>query len=349
MITNVADRKKTELENCTYVKTILMIIVVIYHCILFFGGNWLSEKPIYTSVWMKKIAMWLNSFHIYTFTLVSGYLFYYIREERGGYARYLPFVWNKFKRLVVPYFFVSFIWVIPIEIKLFGYGPSDIVKKFVLAEGPSQLWFIIMLFMVFAFFWPMANFVKKRAVLGALLMIILYGVGGIGQILFRNCFQIWTAAQFLFFFWLGFVIRQYECKWMKKIPGFVWLIAHVSIFVINNIVEESEWIIAKVLSIGTSFFLHLIGAIMGFVILQKIASMVNTKNKYLVFLGERSMPVYMLHQQLVCIIAIMLNGKVNPYIHAVIIFIGVMVGALVISSILLKFKLTRFLLGAKPR
>ena len=95
--------RQTELSNCTFVKTILMLIVVIYHCILFWKGTWFTGNPVYESKLLDILATWMNSFHIYGFTLVSGYLFHYLKCEKTKYDRFVPFVINKFKRLLVPY------------------------------------------------------------------------------------------------------------------------------------------------------------------------------------------------------------------------------------------------------
>ncbi len=35
-------------------------------------------------MFLMYIAKWFNTFHIYGFTLISGYIFYYIKYEGGG-------------------------------------------------------------------------------------------------------------------------------------------------------------------------------------------------------------------------------------------------------------------------
>ena len=115
-----------ELKNCTFVKTMLMLIVVFYHSILFWSGNWFSAIPAQRLEILAGIASWLNSFHIYGFALVSGYLFYYLRYEKGKYGRYIPFLKQKAKRLLVPYVFAAAVWVIPISAAFFPELKSDI-------------------------------------------------------------------------------------------------------------------------------------------------------------------------------------------------------------------------------
>ena len=59
------------------------------------------------------------------------------------------------------------------------------------------------------------------------------------------------------------------------------------------------------------------------------------------------MPMYLFHQQIIYFTIYWLNGKVNPYLHAGINFVAALVGSFIISSILMRWKVTRFLIGEK--
>ncbi len=91
------DYKQKELQNCAYIKTILMICIVLYHSILFWSGNWFTilepERLIPAFNW---IAIWLSSFHVYGFTLISGYVFYYVKYERGGIPQFMDLLKRKY-------------------------------------------------------------------------------------------------------------------------------------------------------------------------------------------------------------------------------------------------------------
>ena len=77
--------KNKELANCTFIKTILMILMVLYHSIIFWSGTWFTAiTPERVISFYDYLTNWMNSFHIYGFALVSGYLFYYVKFERGG-------------------------------------------------------------------------------------------------------------------------------------------------------------------------------------------------------------------------------------------------------------------------
>ena len=189
------------LDNCYFVKTVLMILVVLYHSILFWGsGSWLDNQPvIFKSKALSILSVWLNTFHIYGFTLVSGYIFQYLKYEKDKYQKFFLFIVNKAKRLLVPYVFVAIIWVIPISCVLFSYTSKDIILKYVLCTSPSQLWFLWMLFDVFCFVWIISNWLKNDFI-AILVSCISWLIGYVCGARLPNIFCIWTAFNYLPFF-----------------------------------------------------------------------------------------------------------------------------------------------------
>lgn len=105
---------------------------------------------------------------------------------------------------------------------------------------------------------------------------------------------------------------------------------------------------AKVIGLGNEYALHIVGALMSFFVLQSIATNIKWKDNILFsFFSTKTMPVYLFHQQIIYFTIIWLNGKVNPYINATINFLVSVTISLVISSIFMKFKWTRRLIGEK--
>jgi len=340
--------RRTELSNLNFVKTILMLIVVLYHCILFWNGNWFVGEPAYASQVLSIVAQWMNTFHIYAFTLVSGYLFYYLKCENGKYDRFFPFLINKVKRLLVPYVFVSLVWVIPFTVYFFQHSISDIIINFGLGVSPNQLWFLLMLFGVFIFFYPLSGFFQKHKIGGIVLVIAFYGIGLIGQAVLPNVFQIFHACTYIPLFWLGFKIRQYGSGFLRRIPTIVWIILDISLFILFRVVSGLNGFMVALLKQGIHFLLCIVGSLMAFVILQKLASRVSWKDsKIFSFLSKNSMTVYLLHQQVIYIFIFLLNGVINPYIHSVVNFLGAMLISLSLASLLTIFKWTKFLIGEK--
>ena len=132
------DDLNRSLCNCTFAKTVLMLLVILYHSCVFWTGTWWDTDPAFDSAGLKMIALWLNSFHIYGFTLISGYLFAY-KVLKGGYN----VSWEK------------------------------IVNAYFLCTFPEQLWFLWMLFGVFVIAWPLRWVFLNRPKVGYLIAVVL--------------------------------------------------------------------------------------------------------------------------------------------------------------------------------
>ena len=145
---------KQMIQNCVFIKTNLMLLVVLGHSVNFWRGDWFTGNPLIPSMGLTFLSKWVNSFHVYAFTLVSGYLFAY-KMSAGGYVRYCAFFKNKAKRLLVPYVFSALVWVVPISQYFFKWNRTTLFGKYVLCESPSQLWFLWMLFDIFIIAWPL--------------------------------------------------------------------------------------------------------------------------------------------------------------------------------------------------
>ena len=167
---------------------ILMIIIVLYHSLLFMNGQWFTAVSIVPQEVPSYICKWLNSFPIYSFVFISGYIFYYQKYEKGKYTKYLPFIINKSKRLLVPFVFVCLVWAIPLYIAFYGWNFNIFVHNYMLMENPAQLWFLLMLFLVFAMFWPLSNLFKKKC--GIIIAIMFLALSIIGSHYLANYFHI---------------------------------------------------------------------------------------------------------------------------------------------------------------
>lgn len=267
-----------ELKNCTFVKTVLMLFIVFYHSILFWGGSWFVGEPVFAAKSLGVLADWLNTFHIYGFALVSGYLFYVLKYEKGKYGKFIPFVVGKVKRLIVPFAFVSLVWVVPISAHFFSYGLDDIFNKFCLGSSPGQLWFLLMLFDVFLIFWPLSDFMKNHHLLGLFLTLGMFAVGFVFNKV-TNVFQISTALTYIPFFWIGTKIRQCGSKLIMKIPVLIWIFLDVAAYAATRYLLRGSSLFEKILREGAIFSLHIIGAIMIFAVLQKLAKIFNKWEK----------------------------------------------------------------------
>lgn len=231
---------KAELENCKFAKAILMLLVVMYHSLAFWlPGGWFNQKPLQELYILGFLASWLNSFHIYAFFLISGYVFYAMRYEKSKYISFIEFVKTKAQRLLVPYLFVAIAWVIPIYCYFFHPSLGNLFEKFVLMESPSQLWFLIALFVIFVLFYPLSNYLNGHIIVGICMMFAISLIGLKADRFIPNVFQICSACRYILFFYIGFVLRKFGIRRLKSIPTCLFAILDVGLYILyvlmNNI------------------------------------------------------------------------------------------------------------------
>lgn len=342
-------QNKAELDHCSFVKGILMLLVMLYHSILFWRGDWFTADPQMAAPLLSTAARWMQSFHIYGFTLASGYIFYYVKYERNGYQKYGAFVWNKAMRLLIPYAFTALIWVIPMQHHFLPDTLSAYFLKFGLGTSPGQLWFLLMLFSLFVIAWPMSDFLARHHWLGLAAVVLLYGAGMVGKRIVPDVYQVWTACQYLLYFWLGFKIRQCGSKYIRKLPGYVWLGLQIGLYALNVHIGSypSDGII-RLLKAGLPILVQMVGAIMAFVVLQEIADRTKwQKNRFLQKMIKYAMPLYLFHQQVIYFLIKAFNGLISPYLHGAVNFAGALLVSSAIAWVLMRFRWTRRLIGEK--
>ncbi len=342
-----------ELKNCTFAKTVLMLLIVIYHSVLFWTGSWLSSvKPCIEAPVLSGVAKYLTSFHIYAFALISGYIFGFVKFEKGGYAEALPFVKNKFVRLIIPYIFVSVMWAIPFYLLVNNGNISGVINKFLLAKSPDQLWFLVMLFVVFIMAFFLCKIWRDRNILGLMTVVILYGASIVGPRIIPNFFMIWTACAYCFVFYTGFKLRQYSdgsnkfFVMLRKVPSVIYIAIHLILYIAGMMVDGMDSKVFTLIGIGLDFLTNALGAVMAFFVLTRLGEKLSD-NKTVKWFSKISMPVYLFHQQIIYVTAVCFNGILNPYIHSLVNFILSFGISVIISVVLMKFKATRFLIGEK--
>ena len=346
------------IEPCTFVKTVLMLIVVLYHSILFWGGKWFSAiEPNVTIPSVSLFAGWLATFHVYGFVLTSGYLYSYLRYEKNKYQCYGLLLRNKALRLLIPYVFVSVIWAVPIGQVFFHLSLKEILNKYLLGISPSQLWFLLMLFWVFVIVWPFSNKIHSSNWFSVMFAVITYVVGILGGHLVNNYFQIWTAFQFILFFVIGMKLRDAHCKMKLLNPRWyilgLFLIVHVMIYVLKEIYLPKEGVIYTCADLLITCLLNIVGSLLAFFILQTIANIIRFKrisnSKWFMLLAKSSMIIYLFHQQLIYISIAIFNTLINPYINMLINFVFAIIVSVIFAVIFTSNRYLSFLVGEKSK
>lgn len=336
-----------KLDNISLIKMIMMILVVFYHSMLFFGGKWFEYvKPVYHAKYLYNMAIYMNTFLVQSFTMASGYLFYYLRREKNRYTNPKNDIKKRAKRLLIPYVFTCIIWVIPIECFFNNYSIIDIVRKYILMISPSQLWFLIMLFILFLFF-VLYGYKVKLSLRNLIITYVSTSIIGFGLSFFNiEFFQIAKSIRFVLFFYLGGFIYLNK----DKINARQIIIAFVLSIVMYFTNRYLDSLSIKSIHYFIKLFDPIISALEVCTIYYVFTIIINNKiiktNSILYkVLNENSFGIYLFHQQIIYFTIVLFNGLVHPIIQVLLSFIISLSISLLMSIILKNNKVTRFMFG----
>ena len=337
--------KVSRLDYLDFAKLCLMFIVILSHSIKVANDDWF-HLGITGIPALKYLSDWFTSFHVQSFTMISGYLFYFLFIEKSKYADLKQFVRNKFDRLLVPCIFVLCCWIIPINSVLFHMGKKEIIHCFLLLENPSQLWFLVMLFGVFLVARCAGRFPERHPVIWISVVTVSYFAGTVSGKFIPDIFQIWTILQYLIFFYLGFYYRGYIEKYGMEKYWWGLLTADIAVFLIlKSIPVQAGLGVYAALRLAVGFILKITGCLMAFTCLGKLGKAVYVPGGKLTFFVNRSMVIYLVHNQFNFLTVNLLYKSLPVWALILVSFAVTVVCSTLLSSVLLHFKLTRKLVG----
>ena len=334
--------KEDELSLSGPMKALAILLVVMTHACSIYTGHWFTA-PAEESATLGLFANWLGTVQVPLFMLISGYIWGYLKLETSRYGNSLKVLRKKCARLLVPYLFVSIIWAVPFWVYFNGW--SDVVKKFVLGAGPSQLWFLLMLFVVFVMFEAFATVGGKKALQprNVLLFSVAVFVAGaiLGKFLPLSCFQVSAACAYAPIFALGCAARQVDTG---RFWGPTWpflLIGNLAFFALGNC--SGGGIPAAILPCIT-LASRLCGALLAARVFGSMRAVLEKVKGGL--LDRNSFGVYLFHQQLIWVVLCFVNvAGVPPVAVAALCFLLSLAVSAAIAEVLSRFRVTRFLIG----
>ena len=266
----------------------------------------------------------------------------------GGYKDFKTFVHKKLKRLIIPYFFVSLLWVIPFQIYFFGINMKNYFCKYVLGIAPSQLWFLLMLFFVFLIIFYVSDWLYYEPKQGIIICSILYFVGILLTRFVPNIFQIFTAMQYLLFFYLGMLMEKYDF-FSKKHKSLMLFVVDISLFFLYMCLSSLNKGFIKIILIFLKLLLNIAGSLMIIVLIKNLINQYSDllNSKIFKIFKNKTFIVYLLHQQIIYCVINVLNGLVCSTVLVLSNFIISIIGSLIIGSLLTKFKFGKLIFGMK--
>ena len=216
-------------------RAIAIILVVSYHF-----------QPDGSPEWYNLLqANIISHIRMPLFMFVSGYLYIFIareRERKQKVVKYRDFVWHKFKRLMIPYFFVS---SLIISIKLLTQNVMYIENPVSLSAFYEMfyntntagyfMWFAFGLFLIFLII-PHFNTINKLIII-TIIAFVLYLI----PVEFPNILSLADLKPRFVYFCLGCLVsdrtmlRNLPAKINTLIPLFIFIVLCVSGFYIQSV------------------------------------------------------------------------------------------------------------------
>lgn len=328
------------------IKTAMMLAVVLYHACMFFTGSWFDTvSPFYDAEYIAVFAKYLNTLHVQTFTMASGFLMYALKKEKGRYCtNFQSDARKRAKRLLLPYAATIVFWALPFYIACSGFNIRQIIYKYVLGCAPSQLWFLPMLFWLFiAAYIVFAKYKPTEVVLCLSILISTGGGYALNKVGFINILQIETAVSYAMFYCLGAYLYE---KTIKIDVGKVASCLVISIvgYVFSHLLMDNGSMLVKLVRLLASNSCSLAGVLM----VYGIGNLFGCNAGRSAFWGQlrqNSFGIYLFHQQLIYLCIMLLNGKVHPVVQVLISFALAICGTSAMAELLRKFKRTKIMFG----
>lgn len=332
--------EKTRLTSIDIARAICIILVVIGHYI-----------PKSSPDWYVTINRAIYAFHMPLFMFVSGYIYWATRKP----VKYKDFVWKKFQRLMIPYFFAS---IIIITIKLLSekglsvQNPvtiSAFYEMFYLPVAGFFLWFVFALFLMFLII-PFFNTRKHLSIL-LLIALVLHFI----PMSFPQVFCLAQFKKFLLYFVLGCVSFEWlnVRKFIDKIHFLIALCVFVGIFILKVHTADVA-IIKKMVEICIAFT--------GIVFILNLSKYVELKTvfitKILLNVSICSYTIYLFHTTFegftkaiflkFPFLLINLNDELAFILVALVVILSGVIMPIIMHEIIIRYsKFFSFLIGAR--
>ncbi|HJD00980.1 MAG TPA: acyltransferase [Candidatus Dwaynia gallinarum] len=258
MMNNIKENKINLIEF-NYLRAIGIFLVVLGHSFPYIDE---TNFKLY-----KYIHSLIYSFHMPLFIMISGFFAYKILTI-NSFKQYKLFISSKFKKLMIPYFTISFL-TIPIKFILNKFSERAVVLSEVLIDiflypwnNPIIFfWFIYVLFLMFLFS-PIVVKLNKYIVLSLFFVLSIIPMNNI------QFMGITTTLKYSIFFFIGVYLRDYYMKnrnvffnfKFKQICSIFLILIPYIIFILNiNVTLNNQ----NPLSLTLSNFLYILKALLG--------------------------------------------------------------------------------------
>lgn len=235
--TLTGEQRITWSNQIANIRALAILLVVFGHSIILYSSSWNLYSSIHSVPLLDNIKRIIDIIQMPIFFSISGYLFFYTHNKKRGI---LWLIKSKLKRLIVPYFLIGFIYMVPIKyaVGYSGYQDKtliDIIGNFLTCQDVGHLWFLPALFFIFLICEVAMNIIEKvpiirkwniGAVVLLFLAIILYYEGyriafGYAPILSAFSNIIWFAFGYFICIYHKFYQSFFDRKIIKIVSAII--------------------------------------------------------------------------------------------------------------------------------
>ena len=253
---------KKRLKKIENIRVLAILLVVLGHSIILYSPGWDLVETTRQVPLLSCLKRGIDMIQMPLFFSLSGYLFVFTHRKRW---RIWKLVKNKFLRLIVPYFGIGLLYMVPIRFAAgySGYVENyfvDIISKFLLVNDVGHLWFLPALFLTFILSEIILVLIEMIPPLKDLSGIILLIMGGLlyleGYRIGFGYGPLLSAYNYLMWFSLGYCINAYGEYFQKLYEVYVikWGLLLINLFLLGYVLVTSSSV-RLLLSVGLSALL----------------------------------------------------------------------------------------------
>lgn len=304
-------------QQITYIRSLACIMVVLVHSTALFYIDSISEFDNIIAEYINQLSrIGTPLFCVITGFLFSKYYFNGLDLKR--------FIKSRFDKIIIPYFFWSFFYVILTYFFAKNIFPENLIYSFIFGETFYHLYFISVIIQ-FCFVFPILCTLSKKNDFLILILFLVFNLFSLNFIL-ENDYYLFSTRSFLgnwiFYFFFGiFFLKYFNFHIGIKFSIFILLIIFslicCEIYFSNNIFTSTRLLNLIYVPVVFTLFYNILKKIK-FLILEKI--------------GVFSMGIYFIHPIILIGLDRFFGNKIdyNNYLSVFLVFII----ALTISGIL---------------
>lgn len=337
---------KVNINDLNLLRVFALSMVVLRHSFAPFVGIWGLDEVYETSYYAKILGEYVSTISMPLYVFISGILFSFLRNSLKKYPTYKILFQKKFRRLIRPYLFLAPLYI-------FFFTEVNNVEEFFLKfwKGAGHLWFLIMIFVVFLIFYPFEEYFKKHMKRGFVLMIVLYCLNPV--LWYFGLYPLSLAFKYIPFFYAGYIFFYNSDNIISFLDKklFLLILLHTLLFAITYLIFP-YYTEGKGLSAWFEMLMFVPMGILSvsfiFILFSKIGTLSNKfLNNSIKNINDMSYYIYIFHQPLLMIFFDykFLRSWDEPFL-ILIAFSYVFLTALLLSNMVMKFKIGRKLIGA---